>query len=82
MAGRPNKAWLNTMINELGSRKAVSERMAEIGSLGGQKSRGGGFAANITCHCDYSKAAHHNAQCAGYRGGLTSRRRAKTASDR
>lgn len=72
-----------------GSRKAVAtiykeygrEFFREAGARGGRKSRNGGFAAYITCHCKSVKGPHHNAMCAGARGGRISRRRAKTSSE-
>ena len=41
--------WLNakkTMIERMGSEEALHEHFQRIGSLGGKKSTGGGFAAN------------------------------------
>ena len=46
----------------------------EIGALGGKKSRGGGFASRTVCNCDAIDGLHIKAQCAGAKGGATSRR--------
>lgn len=46
MSGKPNTTWLNTMVEKLGSREAVTEYMKNIGKAGGQKGTTGGFAAN------------------------------------
>ena len=45
MSGRPNQAWLETMIKKHGSREAVARIMAEIGSRGGKNSNHGGYAS-------------------------------------
>lgn len=63
MTGRPNKKWMETMIQKHGSREAVTRAMKELGSRGGAKSRGGGFSAN-----------RELASTAGRKGGLKSRR--------
>lgn len=36
MSGKPNKAWLETMVKKHGSREAVARIMAEIGAKGGK----------------------------------------------
>lgn len=53
---------------------------ARIGAKGGKNGKTGGFAADVECEdtkCLYLKEyreAHFIRQCAGYIGGLTSRR--------
>ena len=47
---------------------------ADIGKLGGQKSRGGGFASKTVCNCDAIYEPHRKAQCAGTKGGSISKR--------
>ena len=53
---------------------------ARIGAIGGKNGRTGGFAADVDCDdrkCPYLKEyrqTHFIRQCAGYIGGLTSRR--------
>ena len=48
MAGRPNTAWKETMLEKFGSEEALSEHMKQIGSKGGSKptTKPKGFAAN------------------------------------
>lgn len=49
----------------------------KIGGKGGKISRGGGFASNRACSCELSNIfgpSHLKAQCAGSKGGTTSRR--------
>ena len=46
MAGKPNTAWMATMIKKYGSKEAVSEYMAKGGAKGGRNGHTGGFAAN------------------------------------
>ena len=46
MAGKKNSQWLETMINKLGSREAVTKFQQEIGAKGGRNGNTGGFAAN------------------------------------
>lgn len=43
MSGKPNKAWLKTMVKKHGSREAVAEVMSKLGRQGGKMSSGGGF---------------------------------------
>ena len=74
MSGRPNKAWMRTMTDELGSREAVSEHMRTIGAKGGKAGRTGGFAAKAICLCAEIPGQHTKPQCAGMRGGRISRR--------
>ena len=45
-----------------------------LGALGGMKSRNGGFASRVECHCELISGAHLIRNCAGRRGGLHSRR--------
>lgn len=63
MSGKPNNKWMQTMIEKLGSREAVSEWMAERGSKGGKNGHTGGFAAD-----------RELAVSAGRKGGTISRR--------
>jgi len=67
MAGKPNKAWMETMIKKHGSREAVREWQQSIGSLGGKKT-------GVT-----KGFAHPNANpsAAGRIGGTISRRKPK-----
>lgn len=46
----------------------------KIGTKGGRNGRTGGFAARVDCDCSLIRGTHHNARCAGYKGGLISRR--------
>lgn len=59
--------WREKMRNMLGSDEAVSDYMRKIGSKGGSKSRGGGYAGNP-----------EKARAAGKKSGQV--RRAKKAS--
>ena len=52
---------------------------SEIGGIGGRNGHSGGFASNMLCDgsCDLDDIfglEHKKAQCAGYKGGLKSRR--------
>ena len=62
-----NEKWRKTMAERYGS---VTEKMREVGRIGGQNGRGpnykGGFAAN-----------HENAMKAGAKGGRISRRKSR-----
>jgi hypothetical protein len=64
MSGKPNSAWLDTMVSRLGSREAVTQAMAERGARGGANGTTGGFAANRKL-----------AKVAGAIGGRISKRR-------
>lgn len=46
MSGKPNKAWLETMIKKHGSREAVREVQQRIGAIGGKRGNTGGFYGN------------------------------------
>lgn len=53
-----------------------------IGAIGGKKGNTGGFASKLecdgTCNLDHILGLHHRkAQCAGYKGGVISRRTKK-----
>lgn len=63
MSGKPNNQWMKTMIKKHGSRKAVTEELKRIGSIGGKASGTGGFYAN-----------RELARIAGAKGGAISRR--------
>jgi hypothetical protein len=74
-----------------GGKKAAEKNLAndprfyeKIGRKGGQNGTTGGFAARIQCmgDCDLDHIfglEHTIAQCAGYKGGVKSRRRKVTA---
>lgn len=48
---------------------------ARIGAMGGKKGKTGGFAsATHPNGCGWSPRAHRVAECAGYKGGVISRR--------
>lgn len=53
----------------------ITEVMSEAGRKGGLISRGGGFASKTVCNCDAIDGLHIKAQCAGAKGGATSRRK-------
>lgn len=64
MSGKPNKAWMKTMIKKHGSRQAVKEVMAGIGKKGGSATHPDkGFGSN-----------RELASIAGKKGGEISRR--------
>lgn len=63
--------WRETMTRKYGD---ISERMSEIGAIGGKVSTTGGFAADIPCKCPDIKTKHYIRNCAGMRGGIKSRR--------
>lgn len=63
MPGRPNKKWLETMIQKHGSREAVTALMKMNGAIGGSRPTTGGFFADRDL-----------ARRAGRIGGLKSRR--------
>lgn len=46
---------------------------ARIGAMGGRKGKTGGFFSS-RCNCDYAPDEHKTAECAGYKGGVKSRR--------
>lgn len=55
---------------------------AKIGAMGGKKGNTGGFASKLKCDggCDLDHILgldHRKAQCAGYKGGVKSRRTKK-----
>lgn len=64
MSGKPNKAWLETMIKKHGSREAVRVNQQRIGAKGGKNGTTGGFYAN-----------RELARIAGRKGGTISRRK-------
>lgn len=66
MAGKPNTAWMTTMIKKHGSREAVTEFMRQIGAEGGKLGTTGGFYQN-----------RELASIAGRKGGSISRRTKK-----
>ena len=56
---------------------------ARIGAIGGKKGNTGGFASKLKCDgsCDLDHILgldHRKAQCAGYKGGVISRRTKKS----
>ena len=51
-----------------------SDYYANIGRIGGQKSRNGGFASQTECHCELIDGKHFYRQCAGKKGGTKSRK--------
>lgn len=55
--------WRRTMVQKYGGEEALAKRMAQVGSIGGRKSHGGGFSQNPAL-----------ARIAGAKGGRTSRR--------
>lgn len=64
-----------------GAAKAVAKILANdpehfkrIGAIGGRNGTTGGFAAMVECNCDIVKGSHTKANCAGSKGGKTSRR--------
>lgn len=69
----------------LKSSKKIMDREPDffkrIGSKGGTISRGGGFASENSCFCDYGNikfgVGHNLARCAGAKGGEISKRRKK-----
>jgi len=75
-----------------GGRKAAKKNLAknpdfyaEIGKKGGRNGNTGGFAAGLPCSgkCGLDSifgTGHLVAQCAGYRGGMKSRRKSKGAN--
>lgn len=62
-----------------GGKKAAAKNLANDPDFYrkiGAKGTTGGFGAYITCRCDLVPGEyHHKAQCAGVKGGLSSRRR-------
>ena len=63
MAGKPNTAWMESMIKKHGSREKVRELMAGFGAKGGKLGTTGGFYAN-----------RELASIAGTKGGRISKR--------
>ena len=47
MSGKPNTAWMETMITKHGSREAVKAWMQNLGSKGGKNGSTGGFACEL-----------------------------------
>lgn len=64
MTGRPNKKWMQSMIEIHGSRQAVREYMQEVGAKGGRARVTKGFGSNPAL-----------ARRAGALGGSISKRR-------
>lgn len=65
-----------------GGRNAARTNLAKdpdfyrkIGAVGGRNGNTGGFAKMNPCDCNGFPGKHHKAQCAGLKGGRTSRRR-------
>lgn len=65
-----------------GGKKAAAKNKAlhgadfykRIGRKGGKNGTTGGFAAGVQCNCDVIAGTHYIQRCAGYKGGLISRR--------
>ena len=74
MSGKPNTAWMTTMIKKHGSREAVTEFMKRIGGAGGKNGTTGGFASHKECNCDLIAGTHFYQRCSGVKGGTISRR--------
>ena len=67
-----------------GGKKAAAKNIAnnpnfysEIGAKGGRNGNTGGFKASVQCECDIYDEPHFIRRCAGYKGGLISRRTKK-----
>lgn len=65
---------------ETNKRKFGEDFYSRIGRIGGKKGTTGGFAAFVECKrfdCNYNKIepVHFVRECAGYRGGIKSRRK-------
>lgn len=56
--------------------KYGSDFYGRIGAMGGKKGHTGGFAADIVCRraCPLQPTHHYIRNCAGYKGGVKSRR--------
>ena len=68
--------------NREGGLKAAARNLAndpnfyaKIGAIGGRNGNTGGFAVHKFCNCDIIAEPHKVSQCAGYKGGLKSRRK-------
>lgn len=68
MAGKPNTAWMETMIKRYGSREAVKAIMQNIGSIGGSKGKIDGTIKGFAVMSPEKRAE------AGRKGGKISRR--------
>lgn len=55
-------------------KKYGADFYAKIGAKGGKAGNTGGFHKTV-CNCLYRDEQHRKAECAGYKGGLISRRR-------
>jgi len=46
----------------------------KIGAKGGRNGNTGGFASDVECNCSVYDYEHYKRNCAGYKGGVKSRR--------
>ena len=71
MSGKPNTAWLESMIKKHGSKEAVTKYMQQLGAAGGKKGTTGGFAY---AKANYSKDDPRHPANSGRKGGKISKR--------
>lgn len=69
--------YMDQGYSEIEARKMVSDDYRRIGAIGGKKGTTGGFAAKIPCDCPIIQGEHIKAQCAGFKGGVISKRVSK-----
>lgn len=69
---RAAEKWHATMLERLGSEKAIREHYRTIGRKGGQRSNNGGFASDKIGSDGLT--GRERSRVAGYRGGRVSRR--------
>lgn len=69
---KANSRWRETMYEKYGGEEGVHERMREMGRLGGQRSRTGGFASDVVGADGLT--GRQRAKIAGAVGGSKSRR--------
>lgn len=77
MSGKPNDKMFQTMIKKHGSEEAARAWFRSIGSKGGIKSVGGGFASDIVG--EDGLTGLERARIVGRLGGMRSRRGKKNA---
>ena len=69
--------YMDQGYSEIEARKMVSDDYRRIGAIGGKNGTTGGFAARVSCNCPIIRGEHIKAQCAGFRGGVISKRVSK-----
>lgn len=72
MAGTKAGGLKAALTNKL---KHGEDFYAKIGKKGGQNGNTGGFASKEPCNCNIYAWQHIVAECAGYKGGVKSKRK-------